>query len=69
MKETILKICELLIKNNITDLEWSRIKYFIDLQYKEEKTKTTFKASEDSLKKQLAHTNFYSIGSTDWSWL
>lgn len=65
MEIILLKICKLLKDNAVTNLEWDRMKYFIDMQYKEEKSKTTLNVSEDSLENQIKNTSFYSIGSTD----
>ena len=64
MEEKLILICDLLIENNVTQLEWERMKYFIDLQYKNEIAKVTFTGDKDNLKQQIKNTCFYSIGST-----
>lgn len=64
MEEKLIIICDLLITNNVTQLEWERMKHFIDIQYQNEIEKVTFTGDKDNLKHQIENTSFYSIGST-----
>lgn len=64
-KEVLIQICKILKENKITDLEWNRYKFFIDMQYKDDKEKIIFNRDKDNLKQQLDNMCFYSIGSTD----